>query len=114
MKHKQVRFGMGFKILLGKRQSQAAQMVMSPGDVEGDAGNCHRDCDQWLYVTDGTGHARINGKTYRLRTGSLFLIEHGDRHEIRATGRKPLKTLNIYVPPGYTPSGGELPAANRR
>jgi mannose-6-phosphate isomerase-like protein (cupin superfamily) len=44
-----------------------------------------------------------------LRAGTLILIEHGDTHEIRNTGRTPLKTLNVYVPPAYTPEGEELP-----
>jgi mannose-6-phosphate isomerase-like protein (cupin superfamily) len=35
------------------------------------------------------------------------LIERGDRHEIRNTGRQPLKTLNFYVPPAYTSDGNE-------
>jgi mannose-6-phosphate isomerase-like protein (cupin superfamily) len=49
----------------------------------------------------------------RLKAGSLVLIERGDRHEIRNTGRTLLKTLNIYVPPAYTKSGEALPAGRR-
>ena len=113
MKRKQLRFGGGFKVVLGNRRSQAAQMVMSAGDGEGGPANRHRSADQWLYVVEGTGRATVNGKTCELKAGTLLLIEHGDRHEIRATGRRPLKTLNIYVPPGYTAAGNELPAAKR-
>ena len=32
-----------------------------------------------------------------------MLIEHGDEHEIRNTGRTLLRTLNIYVPPACKP-----------
>jgi mannose-6-phosphate isomerase-like protein (cupin superfamily) len=46
-----------------------------------------------------------------LKPGSLLLIEHGDQHEIRNTGRQLLKTLNIYSPPAYASSGDELPRA---
>jgi hypothetical protein len=42
-----------------------------------------------------------------------MVIEHGDRHEIRNDGRAPLRTLNLYVPPAYTPDGEELPAGKR-
>jgi hypothetical protein len=42
-----------------------------------------------------------------------LLIEHKDEHEITATGREPLRTLNFYVPRAYTKSGDELPAAKR-
>jgi len=34
-----------------------------------------------------------------------------DRHEIKNTGDKLLKTLNVYAPPAYTKGGNELPAA---
>ena len=40
-----------------------------------------------------------------LRAGTLVLIQRGDTHEIRNTGRAPLRTLNVYVPPAYTPDG---------
>jgi oxalate decarboxylase/phosphoglucose isomerase-like protein (cupin superfamily) len=43
--------------------------------------------------------------------GTLVFIRHGDRHEVRNNGRAALKTLNFYVPPGYTKSGDELPRA---
>jgi mannose-6-phosphate isomerase-like protein (cupin superfamily) len=46
-----------------------------------------------------------------LRAGSLVLIEHGDQHEIRNTGRRDLKTLNIYIPPAYTADGDERRAS---
>ena len=41
----------------------------------------------------------------------LLLIERKDRHEIKCTGRELLRTLNFYVPPGYSKDGDELPAA---
>ena len=70
--------------------------------------NRHRGADQWLYVVSGRGVAKTGRQSLRLRAGTLVLIEHGDRHEIRNTGRTSLKTLNLYVPPAYTPSGEEL------
>jgi oxalate decarboxylase/phosphoglucose isomerase-like protein (cupin superfamily) len=41
----------------------------------------------------------------------LLLIERRDRHEIQNTGRAPLRTLNVYVPPAYTKRGDPLPRA---
>jgi mannose-6-phosphate isomerase-like protein (cupin superfamily) len=46
-------------------------------------------------------------------SSSILLIEKGDTHEIRNTGRAPLKTLNIYVPPAYTKGGDELPRGRK-
>ena len=109
MKHKTLRFGRGFRIVFGNRRSQAAEMVLGPGDAEGGPDNRHRGADQWLYVVSGRGVAVVNGKRYGLRSGTLMLIEHGDKHEIRNAGRGPLRTVNVYVPPAYTQGGEELP-----
>ncbi|MFL5342651.1 MAG: cupin domain-containing protein [Gemmataceae bacterium] len=113
MQHKHLQFGEGFRVVLGDRRSQVAQMTLAPGDTEGGADNRHRGADQWLFVVAGSGLAVVNGERIRLRPGTLLLIERGDRHEILNTGRRPLKTLNFYVPPAYTPAGAELPAGKK-
>ena len=59
------------------------------------------------------------GKAFRVVSGnrkspgSLVLIEHGDRHEIRNSGRTLLRTLNIYVPPAHTKEGEALPRGRK-
>jgi mannose-6-phosphate isomerase-like protein (cupin superfamily) len=111
MKRKQLRFGQGFKVIFGNARSQAAQMVIAPGDAEGGPDNRHQGADQWLYVVSGHGLVKTRRRTLPLRTGTLLFIPHGDRHEVRNSGRAALKTLNFYVPPGYTQSGDELPRA---
>jgi mannose-6-phosphate isomerase-like protein (cupin superfamily) len=111
MKKKSVTFSKGFKVLLGNRRVQAAQMVIAPGDSEGGPTNRHRGCDQWLFVESGTGVAIVGRRRIALQRHALLLIEHGEHHEIRNTGKALLKTLNFYSPPGYTAAGNELPAA---
>jgi mannose-6-phosphate isomerase-like protein (cupin superfamily) len=86
-------------------------MVIAPGGREGGADNRHGGADQWLFVVAGRGRAIINGRSYPLRAHSLILIERGDRHEIRASGRTPLKTVNLYLPPAYGLNGAELAPA---
>jgi mannose-6-phosphate isomerase-like protein (cupin superfamily) len=113
MKRKQLRFGKGFRVAIDNARAQAAEMVIAPGDSEGGPKNRHRGADQWLFVFSGRGRARVNGRRYALRAGSLLLIEQKDEHEITAFGREPLRTLNLYVPRAYTRSGDELPAARR-
>ena len=113
MKRKQLRFGVGFRVAIGNRRSQAAEMVMKPGKGEGDPANRHRGADQWLFVESGRGVAVVNKRPYALRAGTLLLIEKGDEHEITNTGRTLLKTLNFYVPPAYTKAGDELPPGRR-
>jgi mannose-6-phosphate isomerase-like protein (cupin superfamily) len=113
MKRTTLRFGKGFRVALGNRRAQAATMTIAPGDCEGGPDNRHRGADQWLFVESGRGIAIVNGKRLTLRAGSLLLIERGDRHEIRNTGRTPLKTLSVYVPPAFTKSGDALPRGRK-
>ena len=98
MPRKQLGFGKGFRVSLKNRRAQAATMVLTPGDAEGGPDNRHRGSDQWLFVLAGRGRATVNRRSHS---------------EIRNTGRTPLKTLNLYVPPAYTPSGDPLPRGRR-
>ena len=86
MKLKKLRFKEGFRVINANRKSQAAEMVIPPGEAEGDPSNQHRGADQWLFVVAGSATA-------------LVFIARGERHEIRNTGRTLLRTLNFYVPP---------------
>jgi len=113
MKLKRLRFGEGFRVVPGNRRSQAVEMVIPPGDAEGDPANRHRGADQWLYVLGGSGQALVKGRRHKLKKGSLILIERGERHEIKNTGRTLLRTLNFYVPPAYSKRGNELPRGKR-
>jgi mannose-6-phosphate isomerase-like protein (cupin superfamily) len=96
-----LRFRKNFRVVNGNRRAQAAEMVIPPGDAEGGPENRHPKCDQWLYVVDGFGLAIVNRKRRRLSPNTLLLIGRGEPHEIRNTGPKPLRTLNIYVPPAF-------------
>ena len=49
-----------------------------------------------------------------LKPGRILLIEAGDRHEIRNTGRSLMKTINIYSPPAYCDEETEPPAGPAR
>jgi mannose-6-phosphate isomerase-like protein (cupin superfamily) len=113
MKKAHLRFGKGFRVVLGNHRAQSAAMTIAPGDSEGGPDNRHRGADQWLFVEAGSGTAIVNGRGHPLRAGTLILIERGERHEIRNTGRRPLRTLNIYVPPAYMKSGDELPRGRK-
>jgi mannose-6-phosphate isomerase-like protein (cupin superfamily) len=113
MPHKHLQFGQGFRVVLGDDHSQAAQMTLAPGEVEGGPDNRHRRADQWLFIVAGMGKAVLNGETMPLQDGTLLLIQRGDTHEIRNTGDGPLRTLNVCVPPAYTEDGEELPRGRK-
>jgi mannose-6-phosphate isomerase-like protein (cupin superfamily) len=113
MQKKKLRFGEGFRVVRGNRASQAAEMVLAPGDEEGGSDNRHRGADQWLFVVSGNGEARIGGKRHKLGAGSLLFIERRQKHQIRNTGRGLLRTLNFYVPPAYKSDGNPLPRGEK-
>jgi mannose-6-phosphate isomerase-like protein (cupin superfamily) len=108
MKHKRLSLRIGFHVGITKRSAQVATMILAPGGQEGGPENSHRGADQWLYVIEGTGQARVNGRRIPLAAGTLVLIERGDVHAVRNTGRGQLKTLNFYAPPAYRRNGEPL------
>ncbi len=91
----------GFRLLGTTAHSQAATMVLGPGEATGGPDNRHEHSDQWLYVLAGRGHARVGDREAELGAGQLLLIGAGETHEIRNTGDRPLETLNVYGPPAY-------------
>ena len=91
----------GFTVLASTSRSQAARMVLGPGEATGGPENRHADSDQWLYVIAGRCRATVEGRTLDLEAGSLLLIEAGEAHEIANVGEEPLRTLNVYAPPEY-------------
>lgn len=101
MQHITIEPEAGFHVLAGSRRSQAATMVLDPGDHTGGPDNRHPSSDQWLYVLSGDGEAVVSGRRTELHPGTLLLIEAGEAHEVRAGKEGPLRTLNVYAEPAY-------------
>jgi mannose-6-phosphate isomerase-like protein (cupin superfamily) len=91
----------GFRLLAGTDRSQAATMVLSPGQSTGGPDNRHPRSDQWLFVILGRGKVLVEDEERDLEEGSLLLIEAGEAHEIINGGDRPLETLSFYAPPVY-------------
>ncbi len=91
----------GFHVLGGTQRSQAAVMVLGPGERTGGPDNRHPGSDQWLYVIGGRGHAVVGGEPVDLDPGTLLLIAADETHQVEAAGDTPLETVNIYAPPAY-------------
>ena len=108
MKRQHLRFGRGFRVGIGNRRSQSAEMVLVRGGCEGGPDNRHRGADQWLFVVSGSGEAIVDGRRHRLDAGSLVFIQRREKHQVRNTGRGLLRTLNFYVPPAYRKNGDPL------
>ena len=93
-----------FRILTETRTLQAAIMTLPPGEATGEPDNEHPDSEQWLLVLSGTGRAKVGRRIVPLKEGSLLVIEKGEVHQVKNTGRtRALVTLNFYGPPAYKP-----------
>lgn len=55
------------------------------------------DFAEVMLIESGAGHQRINGTTYHLKPGDLFLIRPADSHAIKA-GPKGLSLTNLAFP----------------
>src|SRR5262249_30163966 len=110
---KHFRFGKrqgAFDVLVATRGAQAASMTLRPGAASQERpGNEHPWSEQWLLVLSGTGRAVIGkgggSRQIRLSENSLLVVEQGEAHQIKNTGKKLLRTLNLYVPPAYASNG---------
>jgi mannose-6-phosphate isomerase-like protein (cupin superfamily) len=95
-----------FKVIAQGSSSQAAVMVLKPGESSGEkVEDEHPRAEQWVFVVSGTGRAKFSGRSVGLKEGSLLLIEKNEAHQIVNTGDGPLETLNFYAPPAYDENG---------
>lgn len=108
MKHlKTGKFRRQFDVLVATRGAQAAMMTLQPGGASDDElSNEHPASEQWLFVLSGSGRAMVGKRKgalarVALRARDLLVIERRELHQIKNTGRKPLVTFNLYVPPAY-------------
>jgi mannose-6-phosphate isomerase-like protein (cupin superfamily) len=103
-----------FSLVAASRNCQAAKMVLLPGgETDERPSNEHRRSEQWLFVIAGNGVATIGKRRsslrlVRLRPNSLLLIEKGELHQIRNTGRRQFVAINFYVPPAYDAEGDPI------
>lgn len=100
-----------FDVLVATRGAQAAKMTLRPGSSSDDEpSNEHPHSEQWLFVISGKGQALVGKRRGALRrvelaANSLLVIEKGELHQIKNTGRKSLVTINLYVPSAYNDDG---------
>jgi mannose-6-phosphate isomerase-like protein (cupin superfamily) len=86
-------------------------MTLRPGDSsDSSPSNEHRHSEQWLYVVSGVATVRIGMRraslrSIKLKKNSLLVIEKGELHQITNSGRRPLVTINFYIPPAYENDG---------
>ena len=78
---------------------QLVLMTIAPGEEIGE--EVHDDTDQFFRVEEGRGEATIDGRTTPIEAGFVTLVPAGARHNIRNTGRVPLRVYTLYAPPHH-------------
>lgn len=78
---------------------QLVLMSLAPGEDIGE--EVHEHTDQFFRVESGRGEARVDSRTEPIEAGTSVVVPAGTRHNIRNTGRGPLKLYTIYAPPEH-------------
>ncbi len=78
---------------------QLVLMALEAGEEIGE--EVHRDTDQFFRVEEGTGEVVIDGHRTPIESGTAMVIPTGARHNVRNTGREPMKLYTVYAPPHH-------------
>ena len=87
------------RVLYTGRELQLVLMAIEPGEEIGE--EVHPDRDQFFRIEDGKGEVWIDGQRTKIESDSAILVPAGARHNIRNTGREPLKLYTLYGPPEH-------------
>ena len=87
------------RVLYTGKQLQLVLMALAPGEEIGE--EVHPDRDQFFRIEEGHGEATIDGRTSRIGSDFAVLVPAGARHNIRNTGKEPLKLYTLYGPPEH-------------
>lgn len=87
------------RVLYTGKHMQLVLMSLRPGEDIGT--ETHEDVDQFFRAEDGTGEVIIDGRTTKIEADTAIIVPAGARHNIRNTGKKPLKLYTLYGPPNH-------------
>lgn len=87
------------RVLYTAKHLQLVLMTLPPGEQIGE--EVHADRDQFFRVEQGEGEIWIDGAATRVRAGTAMIVPAGARHNVKCTGREPLKLYTIYGPPEH-------------
>lgn len=86
-------------VLFTGKHSQLVVMRIPPGGEIGE--ETHDHVEQTLYFQSGTGEATLDGKTFPIAAGDVFVVTPGTKHNFKNTGNEPLKVATVYAPPNH-------------
>ena len=87
------------RVLYTARHLQLVLMALPPGEQIGE--EIHADRDQFFRVEQGEGEIWIDGAATRVKDGMAMIVPAGARHNVKCTGREPLKLYTLYGPPEH-------------
>ena len=87
------------RVLYTGKNLQLVLMTLRPGEEIG--AEVHEDRDQFFRVEMGEGEILIDGNVSAVRSDMAMIVPAGARHNVRNTGKEPLKLYTIYGPPEH-------------
>ena len=87
------------RVLYTGKHLQLVLMTLQPGEEIGS--EVHEDRDQFFRFEEGEGTVDIDDNCYRVGDGSGAIVPAGARHNVRNTGKAPLKLYTLYGPPEH-------------
>lgn len=87
------------RVLYTGRNLQLVLMALAPGEEIGE--EVHSDRDQFFRVEEGAGEIWIDGRMSKVEADFAFVVPAGARHNLKNTGREPMKLYTLYAPPEH-------------
>ena len=86
-------------VMYTAQHMQLVLMSLGPGEEIGE--EVHTESDQFFRIEMGSGEVWMNGIVTAIQTGTAIVIPAGVRHNIKNTGRGPMKVYSLYAPPHH-------------
>jgi len=87
------------RVLYTGKNLQLVLMTLQPGEEIGE--EVHDDRDQFFRIEAGEGEVLIDGRRSAIRDDFAIIVPAGARHNVRNTGKQPLKLYTLYAPPEH-------------
>ncbi len=87
------------KVLYTGHNLQLVLMAIQPGEEIGE--EVHDDRDQFFRIEKGKGEVWIDGVCHKVKADDGVIVPQGAKHNVKATGDKPLRLYTIYGPPEH-------------
>ena len=87
------------RVLYTSAQMQLVLMALQPGEEIGE--ETHEDGSQFIRVEKGNGEVWIDGNRTRIGSDMAIVVPAGASHNIKNTGKEPMKLYTLYAPPEH-------------